>query len=218
MHNGDRQPYTLPEGTVYGVLLNFSQERDLWAQRSEAKPYMAPAQAPVLYIKTANTFNPSGGTVALPHDVPALEIGATLGLIMGADGQAHAVAVFNDWSIPHDSYYRPPVRFKNGDGYLGVGDERLALHDWSQLAGLSLQVWVNDELVQTVAWSGMYRDAATLVEEVSAFTQWCDGDVLLLGLDCLADGTRPLARAGDRVRISGAHGLVLEQTVMGVSA
>jgi 5-oxopent-3-ene-1,2,5-tricarboxylate decarboxylase / 2-hydroxyhepta-2,4-diene-1,7-dioate isomerase len=215
MHHADCQPYHCPEGTVYGTLLNFQRERALWATRSEAAPYLASAQAPVLYIKTANTFNPSGGAVALPHGVPALEVGASLGLIMGDDAQAHALAVFNDWSVPHDSYYRPPVRFKNGDGWLGVGAQRLALNDWSQLSDLSLQVVINDRVVQTVDWSGLYRDPARLVEDVTAFTAWRTGDVLLLGLDCLPDGARPLAHAGDRVRITAAHGLWVEHTVVG---
>jgi 5-oxopent-3-ene-1,2,5-tricarboxylate decarboxylase / 2-hydroxyhepta-2,4-diene-1,7-dioate isomerase len=218
MHHSDPHSYTLPEGTVYGVLLNFLRERALWVERSQAQPYLGEAQAPVLYIKTANTFNANGGVVALPHGVAALEVGATLGLVMGDDGQAHGLVVFNDWTVPHDSFYRPPVRFKNGDGWLGVGARCWALHDWSQVTALPLQVFINDVLVQTVAWTDLFRDAPTLLAQVSAFTAWRAGDVLLLGLDCLADGRRPLAYAGDRVRICAPHGLALEHTVVGVSA
>ena len=217
MRRADYQSYPCPEGTVYATLLNFRCERALWAKRSEAAPYLAPAQAPVLCIKTANTFNPIGGVVALPHGVPALEVGASLGLIMGDDTQAHALAVFNGGFVSHDSYYRPPLRFKNGDRWLGAGAQRLALNDWSQLSDLSLPVFINDRVAQTVDCSGLYRDAARLVEDVTAFTAWRTGEVLLLGLDCLPDGTRPLVHAGDRVRIAAADGLWVEHTVRGRS-
>ena len=58
-----------PQGTVYGTLLNFRREWDLWSPRMTQDPYKAPAQAPVLYIKTANTFSPQGATIAVPASV-----------------------------------------------------------------------------------------------------------------------------------------------------
>jgi 5-oxopent-3-ene-1,2,5-tricarboxylate decarboxylase/2-hydroxyhepta-2,4-diene-1,7-dioate isomerase len=58
-------PY-LPTGTVYGTLLNFQREHALWAPRMSEAPYKATPQAPVLYIKTANTFTPAGHAIALP--------------------------------------------------------------------------------------------------------------------------------------------------------
>ena len=75
-------PLFLPDGTVYGTLLNFKHELALWAARAADPPYKAPPQAPVLFIKTANTFSPHGAAVALPTDVPEVEIGASVGLVM----------------------------------------------------------------------------------------------------------------------------------------
>ncbi len=54
-----------PAGTVYGALLNFRREYEQWQPRMHEAPYKAPPQAPVLYVKTANTWNPDGGQVAL---------------------------------------------------------------------------------------------------------------------------------------------------------
>ena len=46
-----------PSGTVFGTLLNFRGElRSLGEQMLQA-PYKAAPQAPVLYIKTANTWS-----------------------------------------------------------------------------------------------------------------------------------------------------------------
>ena len=47
----------------------------------------------------------------------------------------------------------------------------------------------------------MIRDAKTLVRDVREFMSLREGDVLMLGLDCLAGGGRPLAQVGDTVDI-----------------
>jgi DNA-binding MarR family transcriptional regulator len=57
-------------GTVYGTLMNFRGELEaLGAQMNEA-PYKAPPQAPVLYVKPANTWTENGAAIALPARVP----------------------------------------------------------------------------------------------------------------------------------------------------
>ena len=45
-----------PQGTVYGTLLNFQREHALWVPKMAEAPYKAAPKAPVLYVKTANTF------------------------------------------------------------------------------------------------------------------------------------------------------------------
>ena len=49
-----------PTGTVYGALLNFRAELDALAPQMNQPPYKAPPKAPVLYVKTANTWSPHG--------------------------------------------------------------------------------------------------------------------------------------------------------------
>ena len=78
-------PY-IPCGTVYGTLLNFRREHALWAPRMHEAPYKAPPQAPVLYIKTANTFTRCGHAIALPTGVDEVEVSASLGLVAGEGG------------------------------------------------------------------------------------------------------------------------------------
>ncbi len=127
----------VPQGTVYGTLLNFNAERAALAAQMIEPPYKAPPQAPVLFIKTANTFNPDGGVVQVPEHVQKIEIGATFGMIIRALDQSIRVRVapvniagwvsgfvlMNDMSIPHTSFFRPPVKFKCLDGLLGVGQQ-----------------------------------------------------------------------------------------------
>ena len=86
-------------------------------------PYKGAPKAPVLFIKTANTYTPSGGVIALPHTATEVDIGANLAWVFGADEKPVACVLVNDISIPHESYYRPPVKFKCVDGFLGVGSK-----------------------------------------------------------------------------------------------
>lgn len=205
-------PHYLPEGTVYGALLNFQREWALWSPKMGEAPYQAPPKAPVLYIKTANTFSTTGQNLALAPGVSEVDVGATVGLIMGAaaDGVATvpvACAIFNDLCVPHDSYFRPAVKYRCHDGFLGVARDTTPIEALGGLAGLGrlqLEVRVDGVLRQTVMLADLVRDAQTLLADVNEFMSLQPGDVLLLGTDCLADGTRPRLKAGDSVEITGA--------------
>ena len=215
----------LPRGTVYGTLLNFRREWDLWAPKMSQAPYKAAPRAPVLYVKTANCFAPAGAAVPVAGEA---ELGATLGLVIGdfesngvaagsnqarvainheVDGLARVAGcvLLDDLSLPHASYYRPAIRYRNRDGFLGCAPAVTPLRE-VDLKALRIEARVNGALVQTVELSTLVRDAATLLADVGAFMTLQPGDVLLLGSDCLPDGTRPRVRAGDRIEI-GAPGL-----------
>ena len=64
----------LPQGTVYGTLMNFKNEHAALAAQMHAAPYKAAPQAPVLYIKTANTFSAHGSAIALPPKVLEVQV------------------------------------------------------------------------------------------------------------------------------------------------
>ena len=192
----------LPGGTVYGTLLNFRREHALWAPRMSEAPYKAPPQAPVLYVKTANTFTPAGQAIALPRGVAEVEVSASLGLVAGEGGAVAGCVLLNDVAIPHASYYRPPVRYRCVDGFLGVGSAVRPLADLSALAAWVLELRVDGVMRQRTALAKLVRDAATLWADVSAFQSMRPGDVLMLGTDCLEDGTRPRVKAGNAVEIT----------------
>ena len=203
-----------PNGTVYGTLLNFQREWALWAPRMADAPYKGAPQAPVLYIKTANTFTPHGGSIALPAGA-VVEATPSLGLVMGAGGMLAGGVLLNDVAIAHESYYRPPIKYRNVDGFLGVGPEVAALGD---IAALSLTLSINGTPAQTLKLADAVRDAATLLAEVNAFMTLREGDVLMLGTDCLQDGTRPRVQVGDRVDISAPGFTGLMNTFVGDAA
>jgi len=183
----------IPQGTVYGTLLNFRSEFDAMAPQMNEAPYKAPPKAPVLYVKTANTFSPSGAQIPVPARVPQVEIGATVGLVMKSSTEVAGCVLMNDLSVPHASFFRPPVKFKCLDGFLGIGAEVRA----ADPASLKIEVLVNGELRQTVRFDALVRDPQRLLADVAEFMTLREGDVLLLG----CDAPRPLAKAGDRIEL-----------------
>ena len=204
-----------PRGTVYGTLLNFKAERTAMATQMTGPPYKAPPQAPILFIKTANTFNASGGVVQVPAKVPDIEIGATFGMVIGTNNSAiqsnraqaapeniaNWVAGFvlmNDLSIPHASFFRPPVKFKCLDGFLGFGSQMVSTELVGNPARFKLEVRINGVLKQSIDFSNLHRDALTLLNDVNEFMTLQAGDVLMLG----TGAGRPLAKVGDRIDIS----------------
>ena len=198
-----------PTGTVYGVLLNFRAEWDALAPQMNEAPYKAAPRAPVLYVKTANTFSAHDAAIALPADVPEVEVGATLGLVMGDAGRVAGCVLMNDLSVPHASFYRPPVKAKCRDGFLGVGAQ--VRSDGVDPASLTLEVRIDGELRQRADFSQLMRSPTQLLAEVGSFMTLAPGDVLMLG----CNAGRPLARAGQRIDITAEGFEALRNTLQG---
>jgi 5-oxopent-3-ene-1,2,5-tricarboxylate decarboxylase/2-hydroxyhepta-2,4-diene-1,7-dioate isomerase len=170
----------------------------------------------VLYVKSANTFCPAGQDLLLQDGVTEVDIGATLGLVIGHDGHVAAAALLCDWSVPHASYYRPPVKFRCRDGFLTLPPQVTPgqLADW---AALQIKVRRNSNEVQTLDMRSLLRDLPTLLADVSEFMTLQAGDVLMVGTDCLDDGSRPRAQAGDRVEISAPNFDAVHVTLAGAA-
>lgn len=184
-------------GTVYGTLMNFRGELDALGAAMNEPPYKAPPQAPVLYVKPANTWTENGGTIALPAHVPEVEVGATVAMMMRSATEVEGYLLMNDVRIPHTSFFRPPVKYNCLDGFLGIGDRVRARNEAGDPAVFKLEVHVNGELRQTVRFAHLVRSADKLLADVSEFMTLGPGDMLMLGCDV----GRPRVRVGDRVEI-----------------
>ncbi|WP_077002095.1 fumarylacetoacetate hydrolase family protein [Variovorax sp. KK3] len=204
----------LPTGTVYGVLLNFRAEVDALAPQMNQPPYKAPPKAPVLYVKTANTWSPHDAAIAVPAAVPEVEVGATIAMVIGADGDVEGFVLMNDLSVPHASFFRPPVKFKCLDGFLGIGPSMRDAQEVADPAEFKLEVRVNGTVRQAVDFSQMVRNASQLLADVTEFMTLAHGDVLMLG----CDANRPLAKPGDRIDISAPGFETLSNTLAGEAA
>ena len=194
-------------GTVYGTLLNQADALAALGGAVHELPYKAPPKAPILYIKPRNTWIAGGDAIVVPAGVVELEIGATLGLVIGRAacrvGEAQAMSfvagyvIVNDVSVPHASYYRPSLRFKARDTFCPIGPF-VARDAVGSPDALGIAVTIDGETVQRASTAGLIRSAARLLAEVSEFMTLVPGDVLSVGV---ATGA-PRARAGQRVGIA----------------
>ncbi|ALX16086.1 2-hydroxyhepta-2,4-diene-1,7-dioate isomerase [Burkholderia cepacia JBK9] len=216
-------PLPVAIGTVYGALLNERAALDALGDAVNAPPYGRPPQAPILYIKPANTHAADGAAVVVPAGVDALEIGASVAVVFArratrvpaeqALDYVHGFTLASDVSVPHPDYYRPAVRFKCRDGFCPLGPAIVPAAALGDVDAIGLTVWIDGEVVVSGSTATLVRPVRELIAEVTAFMSLDAGDVLLLGVA----GGAPRARAGSTIEISAAgigtlrHTLVAEE-------
>jgi 5-oxopent-3-ene-1,2,5-tricarboxylate decarboxylase/2-hydroxyhepta-2,4-diene-1,7-dioate isomerase len=211
----------VPIATVYGTLLNHRAALAALGDSVHQAPYKAPPKAPVLYIKPRNTHLRHRGDIVVPHGVAELEMGASLGIVIGrtacrvSEDQAldfvAGYTVCNDVSVPHDSYYRPSLRFKCRDGFMPIGPALVAAGRVPRPDALDIGVTIDGTVALRSSTAGMLRPVAALIAAVTDFMTLLPGDVLMLG----APAGAPRAHAGQRVRITIDGVGMLENTLVG---
>ncbi|PRG24091.1 fumarylacetoacetate hydrolase family protein [Burkholderia multivorans] len=216
-------PLPVAIGTVYGALLNERAALAALGDAVHAAPYGRPPQAPVLYIKPANTHAPDGAAVVVPDGVEALEIGASVAVVFArratrvpaarALDYVHGFTLASDVSVPHPDYYRPAVRFKCRDGFCPLGPAIVPAAALADVDAIALSVRIDGEVVARTSTATLIRPVRELIADISAFMSFDAGDVLLLGVA----GGAPHARAGSTVEIAAdgigtlRHTLVAEE-------
>ncbi|MBK0392621.1 fumarylacetoacetate hydrolase family protein [Ramlibacter algicola] len=196
----DVPPYRL-SGTVYGTLLNHQAALAQLGGAVNEPPYKAAPKAPVLYVKPRNTLASTGDAVVVPDTAGALEVGAALGVVIGRtacrvqeqDAFAYVAGytVVADFSVPHDSYYRPSVRLKALDGSCVVGPSVTPRARIPSPDDLDVGVFVDGKIVHATTTAGMVRNVARLLADVTDFMTLAPGDVLLLGVAAGAPRVAP---------------------------
>jgi len=206
----EHAPAFLPptRGTVYGTLLNHRDALAAMADQMNAAPYKAPPRAPILYIKPRNTVVGHRMPVRVPADASELEMGATLGVVIGRTASHVAASealdcvagytVVNDISVPHASVYRPSMRFKCRDGFCPMGPAVVARALVPTPDALDIVVAIDGHTVQRSSTAGLVRPVAQLIADVTEFMTLFPGDVLTVGVAAHA----PRARAGQTVTIT----------------
>lgn len=211
--------------TVYAAALNDQAMLDRMGESLSMPPYQKPPQAPILYIKTRNTFASQGAEVPVPSDPGLVRIDATIGAVIGKTAArvdaADALScvggylIASDVTLPHDSYYRPAVRQRCRDRFCPMS-VMVARHAASSSGfdpdQAEIVIRINGERVHSRSLGRLVRRLPELIADVTEFMTLSPGDVLLVGAP---DGA-PTARAGDRIRIevpglgSLEHSLVAE--------
>ena len=195
-------------GTVYGTLLNHRDALAALGNEVNEVPYKAPPKAPILYIKPRNTIVGNRESVVVPSDAAQLEIGATLGLVIGrtatklslsdAISYVAGYTIVNDISVPHASFYRPSMRFKCRDGFCPMGPVVAPSQSIKEPNNLAITISVDGVVVQKTNTNNRIRSVEQLLVDVTDFMTLHPGDVLSIGVAANA----PLAKAGQKVSIA----------------
>jgi 5-oxopent-3-ene-1,2,5-tricarboxylate decarboxylase/2-hydroxyhepta-2,4-diene-1,7-dioate isomerase len=195
-------------GAVYGTLLNDRAALDALGDAMHAAPYKAPPNAPILYLKPRNTFAGHRAKVVVPDDALGVEVGASLGIVIGrtatrveANRAADYIAGYTliaDLSVPHASVYRPSVRFRARDGFCVIGPAVVAARHVETPDDLGIAVSLNGGEPFTASTSSSVRTVAQLLADVTDFMTLSAGDVLTLGV---RHGS-PVAHIGDTATLT----------------
>ena len=179
-------------GTVCGAAMNHRGELAALGAAAHQSPYKAPPSAVVLYIKPGNTLIAASGAALVDDGVPELVVGAALGLVIGRTACAVSIddaldhlagaIVVADFSAPHDSHFRPQIRFKARDASCAFGPAVVPLREAGDIDALGVRVFVDGRLAHEASTGDRIRGAARLIADVSDFMTLSPGDVLLTGI------------------------------------
>jgi 5-oxopent-3-ene-1,2,5-tricarboxylate decarboxylase / 2-hydroxyhepta-2,4-diene-1,7-dioate isomerase len=179
-------------GTVYGALLNHAPQLAALGDAVHQPPHKAPPRAPVLEVKPRHMLAADGAIVRVPAGVAALQVSASLGIVIGAvacrvpaaralDHVAGYLLV-GDISAPLPSHYRPGARFKARDGFCPLGARVVPAADMPNPDALAGRVEVDGVLVHEFTTGERVRGVAQLIADVTEFMTLQAGDVLALGI------------------------------------
>ncbi|CAE6748968.1 Homoprotocatechuate catabolism bifunctional isomerase/decarboxylase [Paraburkholderia aspalathi] len=195
-------------GAVYGTLLNDRAALAALGEAVHAAPYKAPPKAPILYLKPRNTLAGHRARVAVPDDALGVEVGASLGIVIGRTAtRVSAEQAFDyiagytlvaDLSVPHASVYRPSVRFRARDGFCVIGPAVVAARYVATPDNLAIRVSLPGCEVFTASTASSVRSVAQLLADVTDFMTLSAGDVITLGVP---HGS-PVAHIGDTATLS----------------
>jgi 5-oxopent-3-ene-1,2,5-tricarboxylate decarboxylase/2-hydroxyhepta-2,4-diene-1,7-dioate isomerase len=170
------------------------------------EPHNKPPLYPVLYIKPVNTWRSSGEPIMLPAGIQEVEVGATLGIVIGKTAvQVNEATAFsyiqgyliaNDVTIAHEKILRPPIKQKCRDSFCPMSNMVLAT-EIKNPNDFHISIYINDELRLQNSTKNLVRPIAKLLAEITKFMTLNEGDVVLVG----TPENLPLARAGDKVSI-----------------
>lgn len=206
--------------SVIGVALNFRETLNRLAPSFSAPPYQKQPQWPVLYLKTPNTWIAGGQPIRCPKGVGQLRMGGTLGVVIArtacavkaedALDYAGGLAVVNDVSIPHDSYYRPALRERCSDSFCSIGTT-VPINPAHLQTDFEIDVLVNNVLRSSVRTFSLVRTIPQLIQDISEFMTLRPDDIVLIG----EPDSSPIVGPGSKVRVEIPGVGSIENTVVG---
>ncbi|SEG66502.1 fumarylacetoacetate hydrolase family protein [Marinobacterium lutimaris] len=201
---------TLVNSKLVCVALNDKAQLAALEGAFNEAPYKKPPTQPVLYYKPRNTWSVNGAEIEWAKDfdgvdVPAMAVGASLGVVIGKeicrvsaeDALDYVVGytLVSDFSLPEESYYRPDIKGKCLDGSAPVGPTIVPADQISNPDALRVTLSVNGHLRSNFELSGMQRGVAELISIISHIMTLQPGEMIAVGFA----GDRVAVAKGDRV-------------------
>lgn len=207
LDQGDVEWLPPVHGTVVCAALNYREQLAELAPRFSKPPHGQPPKTPVLFIKPENTLTGHGRPVQVPDGIASVQPGPALAVVVGRTAcrvsAGHAMdfvkgyTLFNDFSLPEDSYYRPPVRSKCTDTWGPLGPYVVGVDEVPDVSDLELHLSINGELKQSGSTSHLVWPIPVLMEFITGFMTLHENDILVTGFPA----GRVDASVGDQVRV-----------------
>lgn len=208
----------IDNNSVYGVALNFQSYFENLTETFTKEPYLGLPRSPVCFIKTPNTYNYDN--TIYDYQVEKLQVGVNIAVLIKEDlyrvdlknalEYVEGITLVNDYSLPIESYYRPPIIENCRDGFLSLATKVIPLEAIKDLDNLGFSLSVNDIKVTSENTKNWLRPIPELLVELSHFMKLKKGDLLLTG----APFTPVYVKAGDTVHSSLDNVLQLNDTIV----
>ncbi len=194
-------------GEVICVALNFIGHVEEVEEQFDEAPYKEAPKTPVLFIKPHNTLAGDGAKVQYPDNAPGLQAGPSLAVVIGkqackvSESEAmdyiQGYTIFNDFSLPELSYFRPAITSKCYDGFGPLGPHIVDKEHIEDPHDLDIKTYVNGEVRQEAHTDELVWSIPALVEFISSFKTLYPGEVIATGFPA----GRVDVAIGDEVRV-----------------
>ena len=192
---------------VICVALNFIGHVEVVEEQFSEPPYKEAPKTPVLFIKPSNTLSMNGAAVQYPDKAPALQPGPSLAIVIGkqacrvSEAEAmdyiHGYTIFNDFSLPETSYFRPAITSKCYDGFGVLGPGIIEKDQVEDPHDLDIKTYVNGEVRQQGHTDELVWSIPAIVEFVSSFKTLLPGEIIATGFPA----GRVDVAVGDEVKV-----------------
>ena len=192
---------------VICVALNYIGHMEDVESQFDKPPYKEAPKTPVLFIKPRNTLTQHGVPVLYPDNVPGVQAGPSLAIVIGkqacrvseiqAMDHIRGYTIFNDFSLPEQSYFRPAITSKCYDSFGPLGPSIVEKEAISDPHDLDIRTFVNGELSQQAHSDELVWSIPALIEFISSFKTLYPGEVIATGFPA----ERVDVNVGDEVSI-----------------
>jgi 5-oxopent-3-ene-1,2,5-tricarboxylate decarboxylase / 2-hydroxyhepta-2,4-diene-1,7-dioate isomerase len=176
---------------VICVALNYIGHVEEVESQFDKAPYKEAPKTPVLFIKPQNTITQHKSSVLYPDDVPAVQAGPSLAIVIGkqacrvsemeAMDYIKGYTIFNDFSLPEQSYFRPAITSKCYDSFGPLGPVIVDKEAVTDPHDLEIKTIINGELRQQAHTDELVWSIPALLEFISSFKTLYPGEVIATG-------------------------------------